>query len=63
MGGFIEMPKWTCLDLRPNDPDDTLGRALYRQLAEAQARTDTAIQRAVRLVPDRAAGMNPKDSQ
>jgi hypothetical protein len=48
-GIVILPPQPPALKLRSGDPDDTLGRALYRQLAESQVRTDTAIQRAVRL--------------
>ncbi len=34
---------------RTTDPDETEGRLLYRQLAEAQARRDLAMQRRVTL--------------
>lgn len=56
MGSIIIPRAPTCLDRRPNDPDDTLGRALYRQLAESQVRTDTAINRTVRLVANTKEG-------
>lgn len=39
--------------LRRNDPDETEGRLLYRQRAEAEARMSLAIARRVRLTDKR----------
>lgn len=45
--------KRTCLDYRCDDPDETLGRVLFRRLAEAEARRSMALGRRVRLVTDK----------
>lgn len=41
----------TPLGYRRNDSDETPGRLLYRQIADAEARRDVAMSRRVRLAP------------
>jgi hypothetical protein len=53
-GHYIPQPheRRTCLDYRRDDPDETLGRVLFRRAAEAEARQSLALGRRVRLMDD-----------
>jgi len=43
---------------RRNDPDETEGRLLYRELAEAAGRRSVALARKVTLHPSKALGVD-----
>lgn len=44
--------KRTCLDYRRSDPDETMGRVLYRRQAEAEARRSISLGRRVQIIED-----------
>lgn len=62
-GEFLPQPhqRRTCLNYRRDDPDETAGRVLYRQRADAEARTDMALSRRVRLLTEASPTLPVKD--